>query len=414
MKTLSPEARQILTHVVPQLALARDLSETTQIVAEAARQLCGSDGTTFVLRERDKCYYADENAIAPLWKGKRFDLEACISGWSMLNKQVAVIKDIYVDGRIPHDAYRPTFVKSLCTIPVRLQDLIAAIGCYWSREYEPTEAEVKALQILADSASMALENLELKQAVKLYSHESLDLKDRADHLELAMYSMAHDLRSPISIMTGLGELLRMQTDGSKDKELTEHIKSIIETGRRTAGQIDRMLSLYRATSGKVSKQEVDVTDLSERIIQDFRSVLRNRKVVFKVAPKMTAFGDPSLLYLVLENLLSNAVKYTSKKSVAEIEVGHQNGQESETYFVRDNGIGFLQSQVGDLFKPLSRLHIAKKEYAGTGLGLASVSHIISLHGGQVRAEGKEAEGATFYFSLPRQMANVTQRLSVPR
>lgn len=413
MKTLSPESRLILTQVVPQLSLARDLAETTQIVAQAARKLCGSDGTTLVLRERDKCYYADENAISPLWKGKRFDLDACISGWSMLNKQIAIIPDIYKDERIPQDAYRPTFVKSLCMIPVRAQDPIAAIGCYWSKEYTPTAPEIKALQILADSASMALENLELKQAVKLYSTETSDLKDRADHLELAMYSMAHDLRSPVSIMTGLGELLRLQTDGSKDKELVEHIKSIVETGRRTAAQIDRMLSLYRATSGKVTKQEVDISSLSEHIINDFRQVLKNRQVNFKVTPKMTAYGDPSLLYLVLENLLSNAVKFTSKKPLAQIEVGCIDSNEAETYFVRDNGIGFSPSQQSELFKPLSRLHLAKPEYTGTGLGLASVSHIIDLHGGSVRAEGKESEGATFFFSLPRQMAT-TQRLSVPR
>src|SRR5688572_21632047 len=104
---------------IHELALASSVDDVMSIVSSATRRPTGADGSTFVLRDGDQCYYADEDAIAPLWKGSRFPLESCISGWTMLHRQPAVIPDIYADDRIPHEAYRPTFIKSLAMVPIR-------------------------------------------------------------------------------------------------------------------------------------------------------------------------------------------------------------------------------------------------------------------------------------------------------
>ena len=98
--------------------------------------LFGGFGASFVLRDNDQCYYADENAISPLWKGQRFPMETCVSGWAMLHREAAVIEDIYQDPRVPADAYRPTFVKSMAMMPVRQAAPIAAIqaGEEWREE----------------------------------------------------------------------------------------------------------------------------------------------------------------------------------------------------------------------------------------------------------------------------------------
>jgi len=135
-------------------------------IAELARDLIGADGATVVLRDGDHCYYADENAISPLWKGRRFPMSACISGWVMLNKMPAVIPDIYFDIRIPTNAYRPTFVKSLAMVPVRRIAPIAAIGNYWPSRHEATKTEVGALQVLADAVAGALEDEKLYSGFK--------------------------------------------------------------------------------------------------------------------------------------------------------------------------------------------------------------------------------------------------------
>ncbi|MDP7702145.1 MULTISPECIES: sensor domain-containing diguanylate cyclase [unclassified Mycobacterium] len=159
-----------LLRAVQELSLARSLGDIQRIVRTSARELTGCDGATFVLRDNDKCYYADEEAIAPLWKGNRFPIEACISGWAMLNRDAAVIPDIYVDSRIPQGIYRPTFVRSLVMVPIRRLDPIGAIGNYWAHQHQPSDQEVRLLQALADSTSIAMENVqvsgELEQRVR--------------------------------------------------------------------------------------------------------------------------------------------------------------------------------------------------------------------------------------------------------
>lgn len=168
-----------LVQAVQELSLARDLGSIQRVVRTTARELTGADGATFVLRESGMCHYADEDAIAPLWKGKRFPLQTCISGWAMLNRQPTVIPDIYVDPRIPVDAYRPTFVKSLAMVPIRTLDPIGAIGNYWARRHQPDARELALLQALADSTAVAMEN------VRVYGELEQRVRDRTAALEQA-------------------------------------------------------------------------------------------------------------------------------------------------------------------------------------------------------------------------------------
>ena len=149
-------AEEHLVHAVDRLARATRFEEVTRIVRLFARRLSGADGVTFVLRDGDRCYYADESAIGPLWKGRRFPLTSCISGWVMTNRQAVAIPDVYADPRIPHAAYRPTFVKSLAMVPVRETDPIAAIGAYWATGHLASEHELRILEVLADASALAL------------------------------------------------------------------------------------------------------------------------------------------------------------------------------------------------------------------------------------------------------------------
>jgi putative two-component system response regulator len=152
-----------LATAIQRLALARSLPEIQEIVRGAARRLCDADGATLVLREESDCYYADEDAISPLWKGQRFPLDACVSGWAMLNRRAVVIEDVYTDERVPHDAYRPTFVRSLAMVPIRTAEPLGAIGNYWANPHRPSPREVELLQALADSTAVAMESVHVYQ-----------------------------------------------------------------------------------------------------------------------------------------------------------------------------------------------------------------------------------------------------------
>lgn len=160
-----------LAKVVEHVGGARDFETLMAVIRPSIRQLTGADGATLVLREEGHCHYVDEDAIGPLWKGQRFLLEHCISGWTMLNDAAAVIEDIFADPRIPHEAYRPTFVKSLSMVPVGHNPPVAAIGCYWASHHHATAEELALQQALADALSVGLAN------IQLYRH--LDVARRA-------------------------------------------------------------------------------------------------------------------------------------------------------------------------------------------------------------------------------------------
>jgi two-component sensor histidine kinase len=126
--------------------------------------LLQADGATFVLRDGDHCYYAEEDALSPLWKGRRFPMSACISGWCMTHREAAAISDIYQDSRIPADVYRPTFVRSLAMAPVGRNQPVAALGAYWSERRQPGPGELQCLLAIADATAMALQGVRLRQA----------------------------------------------------------------------------------------------------------------------------------------------------------------------------------------------------------------------------------------------------------
>ncbi|MBD2067756.1 diguanylate cyclase [Leptolyngbya sp. FACHB-671] len=179
--------RRLIT-VVQELSLARSLENIMAIVGVAARELVHADGASFVLQDQDQCFYADEDSIAPLWKGQRFPMKICIGGWTMRNRRPAVIENIYSDERIPFAAYQPTFVKSLVMVPIRTLDPIGAIGVYWAQHHQPTSQEVELLQALADTTAVALEN------VQIHTELEQRVQDRTLELEFANAQLHEEVK----------------------------------------------------------------------------------------------------------------------------------------------------------------------------------------------------------------------------
>lgn len=396
-KTSEEEPSQILTDVIDRLSMTSTLKEVTTIVAEAARKLCGADGATFVLKEGQQCFYVDENAISPLWKGNKFPLETCISGWSMIHRETVLIRDIYEDARIPWDAYRPTFVKSLCMVPIRSGNPLGAIGNYWAKTHTPTKDEVKFLQILANTAAVALENLELKRILmeKKSAHVS-----REKELEMAIHSMAHDLRNPLAFIKGFAQLLQIHAASQLNERTSNYVSSILKTCNQAAKQIDQMLALHRISTKSLMAELINLSELSLDWMKNTKINLGSGKIDLQVEKNLFVFADPFLIGIVLDNLFSNALKFTSQRSVREIKLGKKS-QDGDyvTFFLRDNGIGFDASVVPKLFHSFVRLH-KESIYPGHGIGLVSVAKIVEAHGGKITVESKPDEGATFYFSLP--------------
>lgn len=389
-----------LVEAIQELSLARDLEAVAAVVRRAARELTGADGATFVLRDRDQCFYAEENAIAPLWKGRRFPMTACISGWAMLNRQVANIEDIYADPRVPADAYRPTFVRSLAMVPIRTVDPIGAIGNYWACRHRATPEEVRLLQALADSTSVALEN------AQIYSELEQRVRDRTaalaaanEELEAFSYSVSHDLRSPLARIGGTSELLLLQGNSRLDKKTRRRIEGIAQEVGRMARLIDDLLRLACSGRAEIRWEKVDLSALGAEILEKLKLETPTRTVVVAITPGLEAIGDNGLLRVVLENLLGNAWKYTATTSPALISLDGHTHDSERVFAVRDNGVGFEPDKASLIFQPFRRLH-EDSEFTGSGIGLATVRRILTRHGGRVWAESAPGQGTTVFFALP--------------
>jgi len=138
-----------------QIGLARSTEELVDALRESARPTIGCDGFCFVLRDGALCHYAAEDAMAPLWEGQRFPIEACVSGWAMRMGQVAVIPDIFEDDRVPHALYSQTFVRSMAMAPAG-NPAEAALGAYWNQRGRPSKRAITLLQDLASAVGDAL------------------------------------------------------------------------------------------------------------------------------------------------------------------------------------------------------------------------------------------------------------------
>jgi len=401
------QGMQLLVSVVQRLSMARDLPSIMGIVRGAARALVKADGATFVLRDGDLSFYADEDAIGPLWKGQRFPLEACISGWAMLNRKATAIEDIYSDARIPHDAYRPTFVKSLVMTPIRTLAPIGAIGVYWAQRHHATAEETQLLQALADSTSIAIEaadvfaNLERKVAERTaeVNHRNTELEVLNKELEAFSYSVAHDLRSPLITIDGFAQVLLEGATDTFDEPNRKHLERISTAVRRMHRLINDLLGLSKIVRTPIHSDTVELSRIAREILQTLRDSAPTRAAEFVVTEGIVVQGDQELLRIVLDNLLSNAWKFTARQERTRIEFGSGTDRTGRTvYFVRDNGAGFDPRYAAKLFSPFQRLH-SETQFAGTGVGLATVQRIIHRHGGQVWAESAVDCGAGFYFTL---------------
>ena len=390
-------AMESLVIAIQRLSLARDLDSVMKIVRSAAREICAADGATFVLRRGDSCYYADEDAIGPLWKGMQFPMTACVSGWAMLHREPAICADIYRDPRIPLDAYEPTFVRSLVMVPIRREAPIGAIGTYWARPHLASAEEVKVLQLLADSTSLTLENVQLYSELEKRVQERTAQYETANkELESFAYSVSHDLRAPLRSIAGFSQMLAQRALGLEEKS-QDYLQRILSAAQRMGELIDDLLSLSRIGRAPVKVEEVDLGRLAHDIAQRLEKDSPQRQALWSIQTPLVVRADAGLMAILLENLLGNAWKFSSKRESTHITLGVTD--DGLTFFVRDNGAGFDPAYADKLFGAFQRLH-DETEFPGTGIGLATVARIVHRHGGAIWVESQVNHGTTFYFTLP--------------
>lgn len=244
-------------------------------------------------------------------------------------------------------------------------------------------------------------NGELERRV---GERTAQLETANKELESFSYSVSHDLRAPLRGIVGFAEALLEDHGDTLSEEAQRKIGIVQHEGRRMSVLIDDLLAFSRLGRKALQASELDMHGLATATWDGLKAQHETSMVDFSVGALPVAKGDRVLLGQVWVNLLSNALKFSNKQANPRIAVSAITDEKEHIYFVRDNGAGFNPKYQSKLFGVFQRLHDAS-EFPGTGVGLALVERIVARHGGRVWAEGAPQEGATFYFSLPREANN---------
>jgi two-component system sensor kinase len=254
-----------------------------------------------------------------------------------------------------------------------------------------------------------------RMAVALFEKEA-NLRQHTAQLEAAnkeleafSYSVSHDLRAPLRAIDGFSRVILEDYTDKLDDEGKRYLNIIGSNTKKMGQLIDDLLVFSRLGRQEIRVSEMDMGELAKAVSDELKLIIPERKIHFTIKPLSPIHGDQAMIRQVFVNLLSNAVKFTRPKENATIEVGGEREGNENIYYVKDNGVGFDMQYVNKLFGVFQRLH-SSEEFEGTGVGLAIVQRIIHRHGGRVWAEGKVGEGATFYFTLPRERMDEGQKI----
>ena len=212
------------------------------------------------------------------------------------------------------------------------------------------------------------------------------------------YTVTHDLRAPIRVVEGFARILKEDYGRVLDRIGNDHLDRVLAAAARMNSMIDALLTLANLSAQPLARQPVNLSQLAGYVIDDLKRAAAERQVEVEIAPGMVVDGDPTLLRLVLENLLGNAWKYSARIAQARLQFNCETQGGRQVFNVIDNGAGFDMRYADRLFGVFQRLHSAN-DFAGTGVGLASVKRIVRRHGGDIWAESEPGRGARFHFTL---------------
>ena len=216
-------------------------------------------------------------------------------------------------------------------------------------------------------------------------------------LESFSYSVSHDLRAPLRAIDGFSLALAEDYSDQLDEQALDYLRRVRNGAQRMGMLIDDLLQLSRVNRGELVHERVDLGAIATTIFDELGTHEPERKVELILGQDLRIEGDPRLLRIMMDNLLNNAWKFTKKKPLARITLMRQEDS-PQVLYISDNGVGFDMRHADKLFGAFQRLHRIT-EFPGTGVGLATVQRIIHRHGGEIWADARLDEGATFYFTF---------------
>lgn len=334
-------------------------------------------------------------------------LGECLCGLVAQQKKPIFSRDIKTDFRCTRDECKAAGICSFAGLPLLAGEEVLgmiALGTITERDFEQ---ERIFLETLVNETAVGFQNAKILE--RLRNHESeltKRVRARTEELEIAnrelesfSYSVSHDLRAPLRAIDGFSKIIEDEYGGRLDAEAQRLIQIVRNNTQRMGLLIDDLLSFSRVSRHQLALIRVDMAGMARAIYYELTNEEQRAKIHFHIQDGLPpAQADSSLMRQVWSNLIGNAIKFSAPAEISEIEVGFGVENGKNTYFIRDNGVGFDPQYTETLFQVFQRLH-SEDEFPGTGIGLSIVERIINRHKGRIWAESEKGKGAIFYFTL---------------
>ncbi len=293
-----------------------------------------------------------------------------------------------------------------CEVCATIRDGVARKeleGAYWRRNgtWFPVERTVTALRSGQGITGLVVTFRDTSQRKKAELDLQLaqyELTKRHTEMEQFIYTVSHDLKSPLVTMQGFASHLRADLVQKRFDRMEDFVQRINQAADRMKMLIDELLELSRIGRFVAPFERIAVSDLVREIADRYRDEIAAKGMTVVIAPDMpTIAADKNRMNQVFENLMVNALKYAGNSAQPRVEIGARQDVGEARFFVRDNGPGIAAEYHEKIFRLFQRLDSRSE---GTGVGLAIVKRVIEFHGGRVWVESSPGQGATFWLSLP--------------
>ncbi len=257
---------------------------------------------------------------------------------------------------------------------------------------------VLLIPILFNGLQSAFEEQDLLRERLEESVEDLNAKN--DELERFAYTVSHDLKQPLRMVSSFMGLLKRKYSGELDEKAQTYIHYAVDGASRMSDSIDDLLEYSRIGRKYTTIQKVDFNKLIDEVMLNLQTDIKEKKANIEVEQLPTLSVVPIAIKKLFQNLISNALKYHSGDNPPQIVIRAEEQETSWRFAVSDNGIGIDPEHYEQIFSVFKRLH-TREEYPGNGMGLSICKKIVSQHDGEIWVESEKGKGSIFYFTITK-------------
>ena len=358
--------------------------------------------------ERSACLNIDKEE----WMRRELKQVPQLVRAAMESRSFVASINVQTDPRIlDREFYKRQGIVSYLGVPFVVKDESLGVMVLLTREeHEFTADEIEFQSTLAGQVAMTIHKSRLYEQIKTQADELENAnKEICDFTAM----IAHDLRSPLSHMMGVSELMTESVFGPVTPDQKKWLGKVTETARQLVNLVNDFLDVSKLEAGRIdlSIEEVDLEKLLDASLDNFHFLASDGKVTLRknITGSMQPIqGDRRRLEQVLSNLFSNALKFTPPQGVIEVGAA-SNGTEAQVW-IEDTGAGIAAGEIDELFEKCKQTTSGKtSEHKGTGLGLVICKMIVEAHGGKIWAQSEEGKGTKFTLSLPSKTVEPSPR-----